>query len=198
MERLEAGVDIVTATALGNATLFDETGPLQPPFERERDFVRRDLEAYERDVARAHRFEAVLPVPGPAGRMRHSTAIAVEDPTSTLFATWAHEDTRHTAAGFDLVVLCERKHQYRLSVKPTAGSCLQDLSSALERAEIAKLHLPEAGDAYAMPRLTSVPPPVWDDQGVPDHTLLATTRQGTTLTLAEVLQVVQDVRRWRP
>src|SRR5207248_10745829 len=111
--------------------------------------------------------------------MRCSTAIAMEDPTSTLFATWAHEDTRHTAAGFDLVVLCERQHQYRLSIKPTAGTCLQGLSSALERAEIAKLHLPEAGDTYAMPRLTPAPTSVWDDQGVPDHTLLETTSQGT-------------------
>jgi hypothetical protein len=140
----------------------------------------------------------VLPVLGLEGSVRHSTAIAVEDPTSTLFATWAHEDTRHTSAGFDLVVLCERQHHYRLSVKPTAGLCLQGLSSALGRAEMAKLHLPEAGDMYTMPRLTSAPTSVWDNQGVPDQTLLETTRQGTTLTLAEVLQLVQDVRRWRP
>ena len=138
--------------APGQAALFDEAGPLQPPFERERDFVRRDLEAYDRDVARAYTFEVVLPVLGLSGNMRPSTAIAVEDPTSTLFATWAHQDIRHTAAGFDLVVLCERKHHYRLSVKPTAGVCLQGLSSALERAEIAKRQLPEAGDSYAMPR----------------------------------------------
>jgi hypothetical protein len=39
---------------------------------------------------------------------------------------------------------------------------------------------------------------VWDDQGVPDPILLETMRQGSTLTLAEVLQLVQDVRRWRP
>jgi hypothetical protein len=129
--------------------------------------------------------------------MRRSSAIAVEDPTSTLFATWAHEDTRHTAAGFDLVVLCERKHHYRLSIKPTAELCLQGLSSALEHAEMAKLHLPEAGDMYTIPRFTSAPTPVWDGQGVPGHILLETTRQGTTLTLAEVLQLVQDVRRWR-
>ena len=178
--------------------MFDEAGPLQPPFERERDFVRRDLEAYDRDVARAYTFDAVLPVLGLSGSMRHSTAIALEDPTSTLFTTWAHEDTRHTAAGFDLVVLCERQHHYRLSVKPTAGICLQGLSSALERAEMAKLHLPEAGDMYAMPRLTSAPTSVWDNQGVPDQTLLETTRQGTTLTMAEVLQLVQDAKRWRP
>jgi hypothetical protein len=198
MERLAAGVDIVSAKASGQATLFDEAGPLQPPFERERDFVRRDLEAYEHDVARAYTFDAMLPVLESSDSVRCSTAIAVEDPTSTLWATWAYEDTRHTAAGFDLVVLCERKHQYRLSVKPTAGICLQGLSSALERAEIAKLHLPEAGNLYAMPRLTSVPPSVWDAQGVPDPTLLETTRQGTALTMTEVLQLVQDVRRWRP
>jgi hypothetical protein len=198
MERLAAGVDIVSTQASGQAALFDEAEPLQPPFERERDFVRRDLEAYDRDVARAYRFDTVLPVLGLSGSMRHSTAIAVEDPTSTLFATWAHEDTRHTAAGFDLVVLCERKHHYRLSVKPTAGSCLQGLSSTLERAEMAKLHLPAEGDMYTMPRLTAAPTSGWDGQGVPDHTLLETTRQGTTLTLAEVLQLVQDVRRWRP
>ena len=198
LEHLAAGVNIVSTSVSGQATLFDEAGPLQPPFERERDFVRRDLEAYERDVARAYRFDAMLPVLGLSGSMRHSTAIAVEDPTSTLFATWAHEDTRHTAAGFDLVVLCERKHQYRLSVRPTAGICLQGLSSVLERAEIAKLHLPEEGDMYTMPRLTSAPTSGWDGQGVPGYTQLETTRQGTTLTLAEVLQLVQDVRRWRP
>ena len=198
MERLTAGVDIVSAKASGQAALFGEGEPLQPPFERERDFVRRDLEAYERDVARAYRFDTVLPVLGLSGSMRHSTAIAVEDPTSTLFATWAHEDTRHTAAGFDLVVLCERTHHYRLSVKPTAGICLQGLSRALEGAEMTKLHLPVEGDMYTMPRLTSAPTSGWDGQGVPDHTLLETTRQGTALTLAEVLQLVQDVRRWRP
>jgi class 3 adenylate cyclase len=198
MERLATGVDIVSAKASGHTALFDEAEPLQPPFERERDFVRRDLEAYERDVARAYTFAAALPVLGLSDSMRPSTAIAVEDPTSTLFATWAHEDTRHTAAGFDLVVLCERKHHYRLSVKPTAGICLQGLSSALQRAEMAKLDLPEEGDMYTMPRLTAVPTPVWDDQGVPDHTLLKTTRQGTTLTMTDILQLVQDVRRWKP
>jgi len=198
MERLATGVDIVSAKASGQAALFDEAEPLQPPFERERDFIRRDLEAYEHDVARAYTFDAVLPVLRLAGSMRHSMAIAVEDPTSTLFATWAHEDTHHTASGFDLVVLCERKHHYRLSVKPTAGICLQGLSSTLEHAEIAKLHLPEEGDIYTIPRLTPAPTSVWDDQGVPDHILLETTRQGTTLTLAEVLQLVQDVRHWRP
>ena len=61
-----------------------------------------------------------------------------------------------------------------------------------------KLHLPVEGDMYTMPRLTSAPTSGWDGQGVPDHTLLETTRQGTALTLAEVLQLVQDVRRWRP
>jgi hypothetical protein len=198
MEHLAAGVDIVSAKASGQAALFDEAGPLQPPFERERDFVRRDLKAYARDVAQAYTFDAVLPVPGSSGSMRPSTAIAVENPTSTLFATWAHQDIRHTAAGFDLVVLCERKHHYRLSVKPTAGICLQGLSSALERAEIAKLHLPEAGDMYSLPLLTLAPTSVWDDQGVPDHTLLETARQGTALTMTEVLQCVQDVRCWRP
>jgi hypothetical protein len=198
LDRLAAGVDIVSTRESGQATLFDEAEPLQPPFERERDFVRRDLEAYDHDVARAYTFEAMLPVLGLSGSMRHSTAIAVEDPTSTLFATWAHEDTRHTAAGFDLVVLCERQHHYRLRVKPTVGICLQGLSSALERAEIAKLPPPEAGDMYTtMPRLASAPTSVWDDQGVPDPILLETMRQGTTLTLAEVLQLVQDVRRWK-
>jgi hypothetical protein len=198
IERLAAGVDIVSTKVSGQAILFDEAGPIQPPFERERDFVRRDLEAYDRDVARAYTFDAVLPVLGLSGSMRHSTAIAVEDPTSTLFATWAHEDTRHLTAGFDLVVLCERQHHYRLSVKPTAGICLQGLSSALGHAEIAKLHLPEEGDIYTMPRLTPASTSVWDDQGIPDQTLLETTRQGTILTLAEVLQLVQDARRWRP
>jgi hypothetical protein len=196
LERLAAGVHIVSTRVSGQATLFEEAGPLQPPFERERDFVRRDLEAYDRDVARAYIFDAVLPVLGLSGSMRHSTAIAVEDPTSTLFATWAHEDTRHTASGFDLVVLCERQHHYRLRVRATAGICLQGLSSALEHAEMAKLHLPEVGDVSTMPRLTSVPTSGWDDHGVPDPILLETVRQGTTLTLAEVLQLVQDVRRW--
>jgi hypothetical protein len=68
----------------------------------------------------------------------------------------------------------------------------------LERAEMAKLHLPEADDMYTMPHLTSAPASVWDDQGVPDPILLETMRQGSTLTLAEVLQLAQDVRRWRP
>jgi hypothetical protein len=45
LEHLAAGVDIVSTPASGQATLFDEAGPLQPPFERERDFVRRDLES---------------------------------------------------------------------------------------------------------------------------------------------------------
>jgi class 3 adenylate cyclase/Tfp pilus assembly protein PilF len=197
LERLAAGVNIVSTNVSGQATLFDEAGPLQPPFERERDFVRRDLEAYDRDMARAYTFDAVLPVLGLSGSMRLSTAIAVDDPTSTLFTTWAHEDAHHTAAGFDLVVRCERQHHYRLQVKPTAGICLQGLSTALERAEMAKFHLPEAGDMYTMPRLTSASASVWDEQGVPDPILLETMRQGSTLTLAEVLQLVQDVRRWR-
>jgi hypothetical protein len=196
MERLAAGIDIVSATTSGRATLFNEAEPLQPPFERERDFVRRDLEAYDRDVARASTFNTMLPMLGLSGSLQCSTAIVVEDPTSTLFATWAHKDTCHTAAGFDLVVLCERQHHYRLSVKATAGLCLQGLRNALERAEMVKLHLPEAGDMYTMPRLTPTPTAVWDNQGIPGHTLLETTRQGTALTLAEVLQLVQDIGCW--
>jgi hypothetical protein len=198
MERLTAGVDIVSAKVSGKAILFDEAGPLQPPFERERDFVRRDLEAYDRDMTQAYTFEAVLPVLGLPGRMRRSTALAVEDPTSTLFATWAHGDTRHTAAGFDLVVLCERQRHYRLSVKPTAGVFLQGLGNALEWVEMAKLQGTEEGDVYTMPRLTSSQTSGWDNQYGPDYSLLETTRQGTSLTLAEVLQLVQDARRWRP
>src|SRR5439155_9689058 len=53
MERLAVGVNIVPPQAPGTPLLFDETGPLQPPFEREREVIRRDVAAYERDVARA-------------------------------------------------------------------------------------------------------------------------------------------------
>ena len=70
------------------------------------------------------------------------------------------------------------------------------LSSALS-AQMAKLHLPEVGDMYTLPLLTLAPTSMWDDQGVPDHILLETTRQGTILTMTEVLQLVQDAMRWR-
>jgi class 3 adenylate cyclase len=199
LERIAGGVDIVHPDAPGAPPLFDEPGPLLlPPFEREREFVRHDVVAYKRDVARACTFEVMLPVLGQQGSMQRSTAIALEDPTSTLFATWAHQDTQHTTAGFDVVVLRERTRQYRVSVKPTTGVCLQGLGNALERAEVAKRRHTDTDDVYAIPRTTSVQTPVWDDHGVPDYALIETTRQGTALSMAEVLQLVQDVARWRP
>ena len=164
LERIAAGVDIVHPEAPGTPTLFDETEPLQPPFERERDFVRRDVVAYDIDMTRAYTCEVVLPVLGLPGNMRHSRAIALEDPTSTLFATWAHQDTQHTTTGFDVVVLCESTRHYCISVKPTAGVCLQGLGRTLERAEEAKRQRLDVSDSYVIPRATSVWTPVWDDR----------------------------------
>ena len=97
-----------------------------------------------------------------------------------------------------MVVLRECTRHYRLSVKPTAGVCLQGLGSALERAELVKHQHPEAGDFYAIPRLTSVQTPVWDDRCVPDYTRIETTCQGTALSMVEVLQLVRDAGRWMP
>src|SRR5262249_48545011 len=57
LERIAAGVDIVHPEAPGIPTLFDAAEPLQPPFERERDFVRRDVAAYDRDMTRAYTCE---------------------------------------------------------------------------------------------------------------------------------------------
>jgi class 3 adenylate cyclase/Tfp pilus assembly protein PilF len=160
LERIAAGVDIVHPEAHGTPRLFDETEPLQPPFERERDFVRRDVAAYNRDMTRAYMCEVVLPVLELPGNLRPSTALTLEDPTSTLFATWAHQDTQHTATGFDVAVLCERKRHYCISVNPAAGICLQGLGSALERAEGAKRQRLDTGDFYAIPRAMSVWTPV--------------------------------------
>jgi len=198
LERIAAGVDIVPPAAPRTPALFDETEPPQPPFERERDFVRRDVTAYERDMTRVYTYEVVLPVLGLPGHTRSSTALALEDPTSTLFATWAHQDTQHTATGFDVVVLCERKRHYCISVKPTAGVCLQGLGNALERADGAKRQRLDTGDFYAIPRAMSGWTPVWDDQCAPGYTRIETTPQGTALSLAEVLQLLQDAGRWMP
>ena len=37
---------------------------------------------------------------------------------------------------------------------------------------MAKLHLPEEGDMYTMPRLTPAPMSVWDNQDIPDRPYL--------------------------
>jgi hypothetical protein len=198
LERIAAGADLVHPEVPGTPALFDEAEPLQPPFERERDFVRRDVAAYDRDMTRAYTYEVVLPILGLPDNMRHSTVLALEDPTSTLFATWAHQDRQHSATGFDVVVLCERQQHYCISVKPTAGVCLQGLSSALERAEEAKRQCHDTGDVYAIPRTKPLWAPVWDDQCAPGATRIATTPQGTALSMAEVLQILQDARHWTP
>jgi hypothetical protein len=198
LERLTAGVEIMPHDGHPGPTLFDEFGPLQPPFERERDFVRRDLTLYERDVARAGTFETELPVAGQRGVLRRVTAIALDDPTSTLFATWAHQDIQHTARGFDLVVVHERDQHYSLSVKPTAGVWLKGLDLALERAEATRRHHTSADDFGLMTRATPAPTQVWENRDVPASTSIASSGQGSTLSLAEVLQLVQQAARWMP
>jgi class 3 adenylate cyclase len=198
VERIAAGVDIMHPTAHARPTLFDETGPLQPPFERERDFIRRDLAMYERDVARASTFDVVLPVMEQQGVLRRAHALALEDPTSTLFATWAQHDTHHTTHGFDLVVVRERDKHYSLSVKPTAGVWLQGLGRALERAETTKRRRTGEDDLNVITRGTPAQIHVWDDRCALDYTCVETTCQGTALSMAEVLQLVQDAARWMP
>jgi hypothetical protein len=196
LEHIAAGVDLVPPTAHATSTLFDEAEPLQPPFERERDFVRRDVAMYDRDVTRAGTFAIVLPGMGPQGTSQRLTAIALEAPTSVLFATWAHHDIRHTTQGFDLVILREHDTHYSLSLKPTAGVWLKGVGIALERAEAAKRQRTNAEEISIMARVTPAQTQVWDDRCVPDYTYIETTCQGTVLSLAEVLQLVQDVTCW--
>ena len=196
LECIAAGVEIVPPAAPAAPMLFDETGPLQPPFERERDFVRRDIAMYDRDVIRARTFALVLPVMEPQSTGQRLTAIALEDPTSVLFATWAHHDTRHTTQGFDVVILGAHDKHYSLSIKPTAGVWLKGLGGALERAEAAKRQRTSAEEPSIIARLTPAQTQVWDDRCVPDYTRLETTRQGTALAMAEVLQIVQDATCW--
>ena len=198
VERITAGVDIIHPAARATSRLFDEAEPLQPPFERERDFVRRDVEMYDHDVTRARTFALVLPVMGTQGTMQRLTAIALEDPTSALFATWAHHDTRHTTHGFDLVILREHDTHYSLSLKPTAGVWLQGLGTALEHAEAAKRQRTSAEELSIIARVTPTQTQVWDDQCVPDYTRIETTRHGTALSMAEVLKIVQDATCWMP
>ena len=197
VECIAAGVDIVRPAAHDAPTLFDAAEPLQPPFERERDFVRRDVAMYDRDVTRACTFTIVLPSGGLQGTRPCLTAIALADPTSALFTTWAHYDTRHTPQGFDVVLLRAHDTHYSLSIKPTAGVWLQGVASALEHAEAAKRQHTGAGDLSLMAHVTPTPTQVWDDRCVPDGTRLETTRQGTALSMAEVLQIVQDATCWR-
>jgi len=196
VERIAAGVDIIHPAAHATPPLFDETEPLQPPFERERDFVRSDVALYDCDVIRAYTFALVLPVMGTPGTRQHLTAVALEDPTSALFATWAHHDTRDTTHGFDLVILRERDKHYSLSLKPTAGVWLKGLGTALERTEAAKRQRTSAEELSIIARVAPAQTQVWDDQCVPDYTRLETTRQGTALSMAEVLKIVQDTTCW--
>lgn len=196
-ERLAAGVDILRPAAHTMPTFFDETGPLQPPFERERDFVRHDLGLYAGDLARAHIFEVMLPVLEHPGELRQVRAIALADPMSTLFATWAHRDLQHTARGFELVILYERERHCRLSVSPTSGVWLKGLGLALEGAETAKRHRASADNLHLVSRVPQALRQVWDDRRTLDYSHIETTSQGTDLTLAEVLQLVQDAARWK-
>jgi hypothetical protein len=89
--------------------------------------------AYDRDVARAYTFDAVLPVLGLSGSMRPVRLLPWKTQRARCLPH-GHTRIRHTAAGFDLVVLCERKHHYRLSVKPTADSVCGP-EQRLERAD---------------------------------------------------------------
>jgi hypothetical protein len=195
-ECIAAGEEIVPPAAPATPILFDDTGPLQPPFERERDFVRRDVALYDRDMTRAGTFAVVLPVVGPQGRRQRFTALALEDPTSLLCATWAHHDTWHTTHGFDLVILRQHDKHYTLSIKPTAGVWLQGLGRALEHAESARRQRTSAEDPSSIVRVTPAQTQVWDDRCVPDYTRLETTRQGTALSMDEVLHIVQDATCW--
>ncbi|RMD58727.1 adenylate/guanylate cyclase domain-containing protein, partial [Candidatus Parcubacteria bacterium] len=55
--RIAAGVDILRPDEATKPALFTDTSPFQPPFERERAFVKRDCEAYNHDLAYASTFE---------------------------------------------------------------------------------------------------------------------------------------------
>lgn len=198
VECIAAGVEIMSPAAPATTMLFDGPALLQPPFERERDFVQRDVALYDRDVTRAGTFVVVLPGMGPRGTGQHLTAIALEDPTSFLFTTWAHHDTRHTTHGFDLVILREHDKHYSLNIKPTAGVWLKGLGRALEHAEATKRQGTSTENRSSIARVTPTQAQVWDDRCVPDYTRLETTRQGTALSMAEVLHIVQDASGWMP
>lgn len=96
------------------------------------------------------------------------------------------------------MILREHDQHYSLSIKPTAGVWLKGLGRALERAETARRQGTSAEDLSAIARVTPTQTQVWDDRCVPDYTRIETTRQGTVLSMAEVLQIVQDVPGWMP
>jgi len=70
------------------------------------------------------------------------------------------------------------------------------LGTALEHAEAAKRQRTSGEELSIIARITPAQTQVWDDQCVPDYTRIETTRQGTALSMAEVLKIVQDITCW--
>lgn len=191
VERLQEGVTLLPTSRSDALPLFDAAGPLHPPFERERDFVRRDVLAYEHDRERATIFDLPIPDVEPQRALRPMRAIALASPTSTLFTTWAHRDTQSTPQGFALVITCEQEAQYCISAQPNTGIQLQHLGLILERAEAAKRQRLELEDYGMLSRAVTPPMRLWDKRHTPPYRELETTRPHSQLTMAEVLSILQ-------
>ena len=83
-----------------------------------------------------------------------------------------------------------------LSIKPTAGVSLKGLGRALERTAVAKRQRTSTEAPSIIARIAPAHTQVWDDRCVPDYTRIETTRQGTVLSMPDVLHIVQDATCW--
>ncbi|MGE3541049.1 MAG: adenylate/guanylate cyclase domain-containing protein [Candidatus Tectimicrobiota bacterium] len=193
-ERLSEGSFLLPVESQQAPAVFNDIGPLEPPFERERDFVRRDLLAYESDRSRATLVEVTLPRRDAPHALCTRRAIALSAPASTLFTTWAMQD----AADFALVIVGEKDAQYCISVHPRAGVWLPGLARALNQAEAARRQQLEQADVVVLSRALAPLVSIWQEQQIPPASGLETARQPSQLTLAEVLHVLSDTARWLP
>ena len=62
--------------------------------------------------------------------------------------------------------------------------------------EVAKCQHTSVEALSLIARLTPAQTETWNDQCGPDYTRIETTRQGTVLTMEEVLKIVQDASGW--
>lgn len=165
------------------APLFDG----DPDFARELAFLARDRDLYYRDVDRGEKWPVRL---GVKDREETGWALLLRKPWSVLFRAWARQDEQAPGGrGYLLLGVHWGKGLWDFSTDPVHALRIDALARVLQQAEVARDRA-KAGD------------PWYDGRGHA-YTMIASPRNGTALSEAEVLGLVRRQaapprRGWRP
>ncbi|MFN4257723.1 MAG: caspase domain-containing protein [Gemmataceae bacterium] len=150
-------------------------------YARERAYLERDRDVFRRDVARGEQWAVTLPGDPPT----HGTALFLRRPKSILFKHWSRRD--HDAIGNHWVLLAVHwgKGQWVFSTDPVDKLPILGLAEKLQQEE-----------AWVDAHYAAQYP--WFDGKPFKHTLVASSRPGSSLNEVTVTRIVRQWCAARP